>query len=71
MKEIDFVIMGTIAQLSELNEEDIHVSLDLEEFTRTGTYKETLDVELPKDYSLMENKEVEFRLVKRAAAGNK
>lgn len=71
MKEIEFVIMGTSAQLAELNEEDIHVSLDLEEFTRTGTYKETLDVELPKDYSLMENKEVEFRLVKRAAAGNK
>ena len=71
LDEVEFVIMGTSAQLAELGEDDISVSLDLEDYSKIGSYKEALDVKLPEDYSLMEKAEVEFRLVRRASMGNK
>lgn len=71
LDEVEFVIMGTSAQLAELDEDDISVSLDLEDYSKIGSYKKALDVKLPEDYSLMEKAEVEFRLVRRASMGNK
>ena len=71
LDEVEFVIMGTSAQLAELGEDDISVSLDLEDYSKIGSYKKALDVKLPEDYSLMEKAEVEFRLVRRASMGNK
>lgn len=70
-EKAEIVIMGTSAQLAELDEKDISVSLDLEDYSKIGSYKKALDVELPENYSLMERVEVEFRLVRRAAMGNK
>ncbi len=71
LDEVEFVIMGTSVQLAELGEDDISVSLDLEDYSKIGSYKKALDVKLPEDYSLMEKAEVEFRLVRRASMGNK
>lgn len=71
IEEVELVVMGTSAQLADLNEKNVHVSLDLEEYTRAGTYKRALDVELPEDYSLMDKAEIEFRLTKRTTTGNK
>lgn len=70
LDEVEIIVMGTSAQLAELKEEDIAVSLNLEGYSKVGTYKTTLDVELPKDYNLMEKEEVEFRLTKRTTTGN-
>ena len=71
LEAVEIIVRGTSAQLAELKEKDIKVSLNLEQYTKTGSYKKGLDVELPKDYSLMENAEIEFKLVKRSASGNK
>ena len=71
LDKVDIVVMGTSAQLAELSEDAILVKLNLEEYSKAGTYKGALEVELPKDYSLMDKAEVEFRLIKRAAAGKK
>ncbi len=71
LEAVEIIVRGTSAQLAELKEKDIKVSLNLEQYTKTGNYKKGLDVELPKDYSLMENAEIEFKLVKRSASGNK
>ena len=71
LDKVDIVGMGTSAQLAELSEDAILVKLNLEEYSKAGTYKGALEVELPKDYSLMDKAEVEFRLIKRAAAGKK
>ena len=38
---------------------------------RAGTYKKALDVEVPEIYSLMQETQVEFKLVKPTAGGNK
>lgn len=71
LEAVEIIVRGTSAQLAELKEKDIKVSLNLEQYTKTGSYKKGLDVELPKDCSLMENAEIEFKLVKRSASGNK
>jgi len=67
-KEVEFIVMGTSAELAELDVNEIAVSLDLEEFSKTGTYTKKLNVVLPGTYTLMEDVEIEFELVK--ATGN-
>lgn len=69
-KEVEIVVMGTSTELAELDESEISASLDLEAYSRAGTYKKTLDVELPKVYSLMQETQVEFKMVKRTSTGN-
>jgi len=64
LKETEIIVMGTSAELTELNVDDIAVTLDLEEFSKEGTYTKVLDVTLPGTYSLMGEVEVEFELVK-------
>ena len=71
LKEIEIVVVGTSAELAELNETEISASLDLAAYSRAGTYKKVLDVEIPGVYSLMQEPQVEFKLVKSASAGNK
>ena len=71
LHEVEIIVMGTSAQLAELSEDVINVSLELEEYSKAGSYKGALDVELPQDYSLMEKAEVDFKLTKRTAAGKK
>ncbi|MCI9680352.1 MAG: hypothetical protein HFI26_03080 [Lachnospiraceae bacterium] len=71
LDEVEIIVMGTSAQLAELSEDVINVSLELEEYSKAGSYKGALDVELPQDYSLMEKAEVDFKLTKRTAAGKK
>ncbi len=71
LKEVEIIVMGTSTELAELDEEEISVSLDLQAYSRAGTYKKALDVEVPEIYSLMQETQVEFKLVKRTAAGNK
>lgn len=71
LKEIEIIVMGTSAELAELNENEILAGLDLDGYSRAGTYKKALDVELPEAYSLMQEIQVEFKLIKRTSTGNK
>ena len=71
LDEVEIIVMGTSAQLAELSEDVINVSLELAEYSKAGSSKGALDVELPQDYSLMEKAEVDFKLTKRTAAGKK
>ncbi len=71
LDEVEIIVMGTSTQLAELSEDAINVSLELEEYSKAGSYKGALEVELPQDYSLMEKAEVDFKLTKRTAAGKK
>lgn len=71
LKEVEIIVMGTSTELAELDEKEISASLDLESYSRTGTYTKTLDVVIPEVYSLMQETQVEFKLVKRTSTGNK
>lgn len=71
LKEIEIIVMGTSAELAELDESEILAGLDLDGYSRAGTYKKALDVELPEAYSLMQETQVEFKLIKRTSTGNK
>ncbi len=65
LENVELVVMGTSTALAELNADQIAVSLDLDEYSRAGTYTHGLDVTLPDDeYSLMEDVEIEFELVR-------
>jgi YbbR domain-containing protein len=70
LSEVEIVVMGTSAELGELKEDQIAVSLDLDTYSKAGTYTRALEVELPQVYDLMQEVQVEFKLVKRTAAGN-
>ncbi len=71
LKEIEIIVMGTSAELAELDESEILAGLDLDGYSRAGTYKKVLDVELPEAYRLMQETQVEFKLIKRTSTGNK
>lgn len=71
LQEIEIIVMGTSAELAELDESEILAGLDLDGYSRAGTYKKALDVELPEAYSLMQETQVEFKLIKRTSTGNK
>ena len=66
LESVELVVMGTSAELAELNTDEIAVTLDLTGYSREeGAYTETLDVTLPDDvYSLMNDVEIEFELVR-------
>lgn len=68
--EIEIIVMGTSAELAELKEDAIAVSLNLNGYTKSGTYKKELDVTLPDRYTLMDQVEVEFKLVKNSGSGS-
>lgn len=69
-KSVELVVIGTSAELSELNQDEIAVSLNLSGIGKAGTYTEKLDVTLPGDCSLMEEAEVEFKLVRGTGQNN-
>ena len=65
---IELVVMGTSSELAALDTEAIAVTLDVGH-TRVGTYTGTLNVTLPDSgYSLMQDVEIQYKLVKRTAA---
>ena len=64
LDEVEIVVMGTSAELAELDPDTIAVTLDLDGYSKAGTYTKKLDVTLPGTYSLMNDTEVDFRLVK-------
>lgn len=66
LENVELTVMGTSEALSELNTDDIAVTLDLDGYSREeGTYAEVLDITLPgEEYSLMEEVEIEFDLVR-------
>lgn len=65
---IELVVMGTSSELAALDTEAIAVTLDVGH-TRAGTYTGTLNVTLPdSSYSLMQDVEIQYKLVKRTAA---
>lgn len=75
VENVELVVMGTSSALAELDADQIAVSLDLDEYSKAGTYTHGLDVTLPDDeYSLMEDVEIEFELVRAdensTASGN-
>ncbi len=70
LKEVEIIVMGTSAELTELDENEVSVSMNLEGYSRAGTYTKALDVELPEVYSLMQETQVEFKLVRRTSTGS-
>lgn len=68
LKEIELVVMGTSAELAQLNEDEIGAVVDLRGYSKSGTYTETIQVTLPETYSLMNEVEVEFKLAKQSTA---
>lgn len=65
---IELVVMGTGSELAALDTEAIAVTLDVDH-TRAGTYTGTLNVTLPDSvYSLMQDVEIQYKLVKGTAA---
>lgn len=65
LEEVQIIVLGTSADLAELDTEQVAVSLDLSGYSRAGDYTETLQVTLPDDvYSLMNDVEVDFSLVR-------
>ena len=69
LNEIEVVVKGTSAELEQLDENEVRVALDLEEYTRAGDYTGIAEVTLPEMYGLMEDVEIEFKLT-RAAGGS-
>ncbi len=67
LEEVELIVMGTSAELAELNEEDIAVTLDLDEFSKAGKYTGTLNVTLPGTYTLMNEVEIKFELAKASS----
>lgn len=69
--EIELIVTGTSAELAALNTDEIAVSLDLDGCSRAGTYTQKVEVTFPDTvYSLMDDVEVEFELVKSKSTGN-
>ena len=66
LENVELTVMGTSAELAELDIGEITATLNLEGYSRKeGEYSETLEVTLPGDaYSLMEEAEVDFELVR-------
>lgn len=65
---IELMVMGTSSELAALDTEAIAVTLDVGH-TRAGNYTETLNVTLPDSgCSLMQDVEIQYKLVKRTAA---
>jgi hypothetical protein len=62
--EIELIIMGTSAELAQLDTDEIQVSLDLSTCTKAGSYTRTAEIQVPEPYSLMDEIEIEFKLVK-------
>ena len=66
---VELVVMGTSSQLAQLDTDAIAVTLDVDGHTKVGTYTGTLNVTLPdSEYSLMQDVELEYKLVKRTAS---
>lgn len=69
--EVQIIVTGTSAELAALDTSAITASLDLSSHTRAGTYTETLKVSFPDSaYSLLQEVEVTFDLVKSTHSGN-
>lgn len=64
LKEVELIVMGTSSELAGLKEDEIAVLLDLDKYSKTGSYTEMLEVTLPGNFSLLDDVEVEFKLVK-------
>lgn len=71
LESVELTVMGTSADLADLNMDEIAVTLDLDGYSREeGEYTETLDVTLPGSaYSLMDEVQVEFELVRSTGNG--
>ena len=71
LESVELTVMGTSADLADLNMDEIAVTLDLDGYSREeGEYTETLDVTLPGSaYSLMDEAQVEFELVRSTGNG--
>lgn len=71
LESVELIVMGTSEDLNNLNIDEIAVSLDLDQYSRAGTYTATLQVTLPDDvYSLMEDVQVDFELVRGTGNSN-
>ncbi len=72
LEEIELVVMGSKEELDNLDMNEIIVTLDLDEYSKAGTYTKKLDVTLPDELRLMEDAEAEFKLVKanQTSTGN-
>lgn len=70
LDEVEIIVMGTSAQLAELDTDEIAVNLNLSGYSKAGTYKSALDVTLPDAYTLMNSVEIEFKLVKAGSTGS-
>lgn len=64
LDEVEIIVMGTSAELAQLNVDEIAVTLDLEGLTKEGSYTKVLTVTLPGTYTLMSDVEIDFKLVK-------
>jgi len=64
LEETEIIVIGTSTELAELNGDEVIVNLDLDDYSRAGTYVGMLDVILPDNYTLMNEVEIEFELVK-------
>lgn len=68
--EIELIVTGTSDELAALNTDEIAVSLDVGSYSRAGTYTHAVEVTFPDTaYSLMNDVEVEFELVKSKSTG--
>ena len=66
--EVELIVMATSEELAVLDTDDITVSLDVDGYTKAGSYTGTLNVTLPDSaYSLMQDVEVDYKLVKETA----
>lgn len=72
LEEIELVVMGSREELDNLDVNEITATLDLDEYSKAGTYTKKLDVTLPDELRLMEDAEVEFELVRatQTSTGN-
>ncbi|MCI8597763.1 MAG: hypothetical protein HFJ10_04890 [Lachnospiraceae bacterium] len=72
LEEIELVVMGSKEELDNLDMSEIIVTLDLDEYSKAGTYTKKLDVTLPDELRLMEDAEAEFKLMKanQTSTGN-
>lgn len=69
LEEIEIMVMGTSAELAELQTDEIAVTLNLSG-CKAGTCKKTAEITLPGDCTLMNEVEIEFSLVKGKASSS-
>ncbi len=68
ISEVEFIVMATSEELADLDTDAITVSLDVDDHTKAGSYTGTLNVTLPDSaYSLMQDVEIDYKLVKETA----